>query len=773
MNINQLLPRLSIRLKLAIAFAVLSLAPLVVVGVIGTRVTVRNIRSQAQAALEHDMETAERQTEHSLQEVESSVEYVARRMLGAGSRPRGPDIRPQGAADAVSAFLDFTPALFQVRMFDSSGTLLFAARAREIGSRNPDEASEGGVYYAFRAQVLAPGERLMLPVELRGSDTSGGELTTVPTVAFLLPIRDGAGSFRGVIVGEAYASVLFAALDTGSPHLGGVTGLVDADGLFLYHSERKRDWASLLASRAEVDLRDDFSPDVARAILSGEPGTAVASDQRIVSFLPIHLSDPNVEPLILYRAVPLAALEAPARTFLQWVEIGGLGVLVLVLVLAMLAAHQFTRPIYQLRLGARRLAQGQSEAPLEITTNDEFEDLANDFSAMARALSRQRQKWEDTVAERTKELQEAHAELAGLLEHSADAVVGLDLEGRIRIWNKGAESLFGHTAAEVSGRDVDFVLLPSGEKWEAEAAFIRREAAAKGAVVNFHTRRLSKDGRVFPVSLTHTVIRDEEGHPLGSSLIVRDTRLQTRLEEKMRQSERLAAVSVLAAGVAHELGNPLAVITNRVECMEEEIRARSEGAFLAEDLAVLREHADRLDGVIRDLLRFAQEEPGEPEPVALDEVAARTIHLLERTYLARDIRLETRFEPDLPIVSGSPEAISTVCMNLLLNAIDATPPGGKVVVQTRACIGGEGVELEVRDTGSGVPVELRHRIFEPFFTTKGSGRGTGLGLAVCRTLVERHGGRIWVESDKDWGSRFVVCLPLQRSEETWTALAFS
>ena len=241
----------------------------------------------------------------------------------------------------------------------------------------------------------------------------------------------------------------------------------------------------------------------------------------------------------------------------------------------------------------------------------------------------------------------------------------------------------------------------------------------------------------------------------------------------MRQSERLAAVSVLAAGVAHELGNPLAVITNRVECMEEEIRARSEGAFLAEDLAVLREHADRLDGVIRDLLRFGQEEPGEPEPVALEEVAARTIHLLERTYLARDIRLETCFEPNLPSVSGSPDAISTVCMNLLLNAIDATPLGGKVVVETRACIGGEGVELEVRDTGSGVPVELRHRIFEPFFTTKGSGRGTGLGLAVCRTLVERHGGRIWVESDEDWGSRFVVCLPLQRSEETWTALAFS
>ena len=122
----------------------------------------------------------------------------------------------------------------------------------------------------------------------------------------------------------------------------------------------------------------------------------------------------------------------------------------------------------------------------------------------------------------------------------------------------------------------------------------------------------------------------------------------------------------------------------------------------------------------------------------------------------------------MPPVTGSDSAFETVCMNLLLNALDATPSGGAVSVRTRATHDGDAVELEVTDTGPGVLPELEHKIFEPFFTTKDVEHGTGLGLAMCRSLVERHGGKIWVDSRNEGGARFLVSLPTRSSERIWT-----
>ena len=151
------------------------------------------------------------------------------------------------------------------------------------------------------------------------------------------------------------------------------------------------------------------------------------------------------------------------------------------------------------------------------------------------------------------------------------------------------------------------------------------------------------------------------------------------------------------------------------------------------------------------------------EPFALDEMAFRLVRLLKQTFSSRSIDLAVVTGDQLSQPQGREKAIEAVCMNLLLNAADATPPGGSVTLEVRNAESSEAVDLEVRDTGAGIPSELHHRIFEPFYTTKTEGRGTGLGLAVCRNIVERHGGRIEVHSPKGGGSRFVVTLPVQQS----------
>jgi PAS domain S-box-containing protein len=583
-------------------------------------------------------------------------------------------------------------------------------------------------------------------------------------MAVLVPIRDRRGAVRGAVVGEAYASAVFAGLEAGTPGLTGVTGLVDADGHFLYHSIRKRDWASLLATRSQLDLASEFSGTESESILSGRVGMLLASRSRLVAFAPLRLGTPAIRPLILYRAVPLAALEAPIREFLRWVAIVGLLLVVGVLVLAAVASNQFTRPIYQLRTGVAQLARGASQKPLEIATNDEFEDLASDFSAMAASLSDYRGRLEEALTERTRALQQTHAELSDVLEHSADAIIGLDREGRVRVWNRGAERLFGYGAAEAIGSDADALLAPAPSERTAEAVFIRRELAQHGAVVNLPTRRRAKDGTLVPVTLTQTLLGDTAGAPYGASLILRDASKQAVLEEQMRRSERLAAVSVMAAGLAHELNNPLAVIANRIECMEHEVRSRCSRCFLEQDLAVLGQHAARLSGVTQDLLRFTRDGDAAAAPLNLGVLATRIVHLLEHTFVGSNIRVDLVVADDLPPVLGSERALETVCMNLLLNAAEAMPAGGTARVEIHLAVEEEAVDLTVSDTGSGIPAELRQRIFEPFFTTKGEKGGTGLGLAVCRSIVERHRGRIRVENAAGGGARFVVTLPAARSE---------
>ncbi|MBI4420941.1 MAG: PAS domain S-box protein, partial [Gemmatimonadetes bacterium] len=546
MTLHEILPRVAIRTKLAAAFAVLTVVPLALVAAVATRTTVTHLRATATVTLKHDLEAAAMAAERALARADADVHHLSLTLLGP-LPGRDDAVRWHSIGQSVSEFLKLTPSLFQIKLIDESGTLLLVARPSGNNVLVPDEGDAHGIYYAVHAWAAKPGEHLILPVELRAEPEGSDEGARIPAVAFLVPVRDGAsGVFRRVVVGEAHAPTIFAGLEAGSPHLAGVTGLLDSDGLYLYDSERKRGWAGMVADRSELDLRKDFSPAEIKTMLSGEPGTLMAMGNRIVSFFPLRLGASAIPPLTLYRAVPLAVVDAPVRRFLGWVVVAGLAAVLLVIALALGAANHFTRPIYSLRQAVARLGRGESPTPVRVATNDELQDLAADFSAMAASLFEYRRNLEDLVKERTHALQETHAELADILAYSADAIIGLDPEGRVRLWNRGAESLFGYTAAEALGRNADALLLPGGRGARREAAFIRRELSRSGAMVNLRTRRVAKNGEVIPVSLTQTRIGARGGNgdgTLGSSLIIRDSRMQARLEEHMRRSERLAVVS--------------------------------------------------------------------------------------------------------------------------------------------------------------------------------------------------------------------------------------
>jgi PAS domain S-box-containing protein len=770
-NVNKLFPRLSIRVKLAIAFALVALGPLAVVSFMGARETVRQIESNARNALAYDLEMAETQTARELQAAEQHVDLVTKIVQGPLLKERftkGPAL-PE-TEWVITSLLRTEPSLYQVKVVDASGQYRLVVRA--TGKSNGPLPTEGGEYYAWRASVMKPGTRLLFPVEVAGPEGRGlGQ--PLPAIAILFPLHGPAGEFLGAVIGEAYASALFAQLDHASPGLTGVTGLVDEQGHFLYHSERKRDWATLLATREQVSVRSDFPADVSDAILSGRTGALRTPDGNLVSFQPLSLGGSSRSTLSLYRAVPLATLQAPARGFMASVLLAAALVTLLVIGLAMVAADQFTKPIFGLRNATWRLARNEPAQPLGIETNDEFEDLARDFTVVAEQIAEHRAQREAFIAERTKLLEQTHAELTDILEHSADGIIGLDPTGVVHIWNHGAERLFGYAADEAVGRSIDDVLRPSDDKAARERAVLQRELEREHAVVNFLTEVLAKDGTPIRITLTQTLITAPDGRSLGSSLIVRDNRLQSRLEDQMRRSERLAVISVMAAGLAHEINNPLAIISNRIECMQRDARDHWGESTLTADIDTLQEHVERLRELTSSLLRFARDEQQDAGPIALGTLAERTVALLRRTFATRRLDLVLDVDPTVPSVVGHEKAIETVIVNLLLNAADATPAGGTVTLAVRAGADGEAAEIEVCDTGPGVPAGLRERVFEPFFTTKEAGHGTGLGLTVCRSIIDRHRGTITVGTGPGGGCRFVVTLPLEPLGATWKEPAFS
>ncbi len=739
-NLNKLFPRLTIRAKLTTAFLLLALMPLAVVAAVTTQVTITRLRRTASEGLQREVEASQAAVALALSRVEQDVEFLRDAYLVSVLQSREP--LSAGSEWAIREFLDHAPFLFRVKAITPDGVTRFEAGP-------PSGPGGDGYYYVFRAEKLGALDRLSLPVEVLSVDPLTKAAQAVPAVATLIPLRNNEGDFLGVVVGEAYASTLFSSLERMATILPeATTGLLDPSGRFLYHSDNKRTWESLLGPAADETLP--------RQLLSLRgSGSPARAGGYLVSARLIRLGPEPEEELTVFRMISLRVVDGPIRSFLFGVILMGGSVLLVVLGLALVAARQLTQPIYQLHRAANQLASGADPEPLHITTNDELEDFAENFEVMARALVGRRRQLEEKVSERTQELVHLHSELSGLVTHSGDAIISLDAGGTIRGWNQGAEHLLGWSRTEVMGRSCIDVLAAPAMIHPSERGFLERELARRGAIVDFQTRRLAKDGTPLRVSLTQTAVIGPNGNQVGSSMTLRDVSVREDLEQHMRRSERLAAMSVMAAGLAHEINNPIAIIGNRLEVMEAELQDLGQGALL-NDVEVLRGHTRRLADLTSNLLRFARDPEESQGPIALVPIAERVRDLLAPTFETRNVRVTLSSTGEGTIV-GVTSAVETVFLNLLLNAADAMLGGGEVDVTIDHEM--ETVRIVVADTGPGVPKELRERIFEPFFTTKDSRRGTGLGLSLCRSIVERLRGRIWVEHAPGKGARFVVLLP--------------
>jgi PAS domain S-box-containing protein len=343
--------------------------------------------------------------------------------------------------------------------------------------------------------------------------------------------------------------------------------------------------------------------------------------------------------------------------------------------------------------------------------------------------------------------------MANILQDSADAIVTLDPEDTITSWNRGAEAIFGFSAAEAVGKHVS-ILIPPDLRDSRELADIKEKLWRHGAVRSYQTERMTKDGKRLQVIFTRTAIRDDAGRLVGSSAVLKDVTSFRNLERQLADAEHLATLGELSAGLAHEIKNPLAGIKGAIDVIRDSMPSSD---VHREILADVLHEVNRIDKIVRDLLNYAKPKPPSLSDIHLADLAQRIVAMARQSAKneATDINLEVR-DP-IPDFTGDETQMEQVLLNLLLNAQNAMPEGGIISVRLLHDAKDFAIRIEVEDTGSGMSEEIRKKIFHPFFTTRID--GTGLGLATCLKNVQYHGGTIDVQSELGRGTKFTVTIP--------------
>ncbi len=346
-----------------------------------------------------------------------------------------------------------------------------------------------------------------------------------------------------------------------------------------------------------------------------------------------------------------------------------------------------------------------------------------------------------------------------ILDTAVDAIITIDAKGGIRAANRAVTEMFGYEETELVGRNVQ-VLMPDPYRQEHDAylANYARTGHRKIIGIGREVPCQRKDGSVFPGDLAVSEVRiDEEVFFTG---VLRDLTERKRRERELQRAEKrveaaeeLASVGTLVAGLAHEIGTPMGVIQGHAKLLEKHV----ENEKAQWRLQTIQEQIGRISKIIQSLLNMARPKASERVPVALEPLLETTLSFLSEKLKRRQVEVVRDFEPT-GSVTGDPERLQQLLLNLFLNAVDAMPDGGELRLRLRPD-GKAGTRLDVGDTGHGIEQANLDRIFDAFYTSKEAGKGNGLGLMVASRIVADHGGTIAVESTPGQGTEFHVHLP--------------
>jgi two-component system sensor histidine kinase HydH len=347
---------------------------------------------------------------------------------------------------------------------------------------------------------------------------------------------------------------------------------------------------------------------------------------------------------------------------------------------------------------------------------------------------------------------------SNVIESMTSGLVSLDADGDVVTVNAGARSILGLGPEEVDGARVEDVIRvePASDRAEVE-----RVLSGERDALEVETLVAGRDGSV-PVALSASSLRDEEGERAGTVLLFQDLREIEELKEAVERERHLASLGRLAAGVAHEVRNPLSSLKGFAQFFRTKFKPGSEEERYSD---IMIEEVERLDRVVQELLEFARPVAPDRKPTPPATIVDEALALVSEDAQFRRVAVEKKLAEGLPDVLVDPMQIRSALLNVLLNALEAMGDGGTLTIETAATGSAEGpptVTLSVTDTGEGMSAEEVGKLFEPFYTTKP--RGTGLGLTVVSRVVEQNGGRVSVKSARGEGTTFSLVLPIAGGE---------
>lgn len=343
-----------------------------------------------------------------------------------------------------------------------------------------------------------------------------------------------------------------------------------------------------------------------------------------------------------------------------------------------------------------------------------------------------------------------------IILNSIDAIIGLDNNYRVFLWNKGAEAMFGYKKEEVMGREFDFlipeILLSKGEK-----KFLIDEVNRNGFLANYESERLKKNGETINVSISRFAIYDENNiSSIGSVGILRDITTVKKLQKELREKENLALIGEVVSSIAHSLSNPLNIISGNADYL---LLNKKPGEADHEELKTIVDETTRITKSLRGLLNFSRPLNAEKAKTQINELAEEVISKTRFIIGNKNIVIKRQFDKNLPVIPVDRAQIEEVITNLVVNAIQAFTANGEIILKTRA--GSSDIFIEVSDNGPGIPKELQEKIFRPFYSSKGYGKGTGLGLSIVKRIVSEHDGSVKLRSQTGKGTTFTIRLPVK------------